>query len=353
MFLATLGHELRQPLTPMVSAISLMEQRISRETGTRAREIVKRQVGVLTRLVDDLLDAARVQQGKITLQRRVIDLRVLVEECLAAHYAALAARDLTIDTELPACPLWVEIDGARVHQILSNLLSNAARHSYPGGAVEVRADRQGDTVRLTIRDRGRGIDPAVLPHLFEPFRQETAGADGGLGLGLSIVRTLVELHGGSVQAVSAGHGQGAEFTVTLPFAAPSPEASSAAFADDLRLVAERIRAAAGTDDASELSLATVDTAILLADDDRHLLGASEGALALTGYSREELRQLHVPDLLAIPADGADAHWRRFVSEGRQDGILLLRRKDGVRVLVRYAALTNVAPGRHLSALEPL
>jgi PAS domain S-box-containing protein len=351
--LATVGHEMRQPLAPLLAAISLMEHRVSRDR-VRAREVIKRQVGVLHRLVDDLLDAARVQEGKVTLRRETTDLRTLVAEIVAAQFPEIATHGLVLDTHLPSTPVWVSIDATRFHQILSNLLANAVRHSQAGGRVRVRVDVvDKNKARLVVRDEGQGIDANVLPHIFEPFAQAESGANGGLGLGLSVVRALVELHGGYVGAASDGAGRGAEFVVTFPISSP-PAIPVKTFASDLRSVAEliRVRAAAGTDPLDG-ALEGIDTALLIADDRNRVLNANRAALGLTGYSEEELEAMHVADLLAMNGEHAEDHCREFAVDGRQEGILVLLRKDGARVPVRYCAIRDVRPGLHLSALDAI
>lgn len=351
--LATVGHELRQPLTPLLPAIAVMERRISHEVGVRAREVIKRQVGVLTRLVDDLLDAARVQQGKVTLERETSDLRRVVEEIVAAHFLEISAHGLLLHTNLPSTAVWVSIDEARFHQILSNLLSNAIRHSDPGSGVWVRVEVTEGVARLVVSDEGHGIDENLLPHLFEPFAQAAPGAKGGLGIGLSVVRTLVELHGGHVTAASGGAGRGAAFVVTLPTSAP-PVIPVKTFASDLRSVAELIRMrAASTAEPLDDAIEGLDTALLIADDDSRVLNANPAALALTGYADQDLDALHVFDLLAMNAGHGEEHWRAFATDGRQEGILVLLRKDGAQVPVRYCAIRNIRPGLHLSALDAL
>lgn len=353
-FLATLGHELRQPLAPIQTAISVMEQRISHAAGVRARAVIKRQVGVLMRLVDDLLDAARVQQGKIALHRETHDVRRLVQEIVASTFAEVAARKLILDTSLPAMPVWISLDATRFHQILSNLLSNAVRHSEPGGRVRVRVEVRDATVHLIVIDEGHGIEPHILPRIFEPFAQAADGANGGLGIGLSVVRALVELHGGQVTAASQGAGQGAAFTLTLPLSLP-PTTPAHTFGSELRSVAESVysRAAIGETQSLEGMLDDFDTALLIADDDSRVRIGNAAARALTGYDEAELRTLCVADLLAMRAPDTHAHWRDFAGQGRQEGILVLRRKDGADVPVRYCAIRNVRPGLHLSALDAL
>ncbi len=221
-FLAMLGHELRNPLAPMVTALQLM----SLEEGhafERERTIIARQVEHLTRLVDDLLDVSRITRGKIQLKRGHIDLLAVLTRAVEMASPLLEQRSHHL--ELPASrePLFIDGDPARLAQVLANLLNNAAKYTDPGGRIVVTATAQEAHAVLSIRDNGAGIAPDILPRIFDMFVQEERSLDrsrGGLGLGLAIVRNLVELHGGSVSVHSEGLGRGSEFSIRLPLAAP-------------------------------------------------------------------------------------------------------------------------------------
>jgi two-component system CheB/CheR fusion protein len=225
-FLAVLSHELRNPLAPIVSGLALMDRATpGSDELARARTVIRRQVGHLVRLVDDLLDVTRVTRGKVHLQRTSVDLAALVRHAAEDNAAAFAERGVALDVAVAPRDLRVDGDAARLAQVLGNLLQNAAKFTPRGGRVRVAAeDREGRAV-ITVRDTGIGIPPDVLPRLFQPFMQEErslARTRGGLGLGLALVKGLVELHGGTVRVASAGEGCGSEFTVELPLAVRRP-----------------------------------------------------------------------------------------------------------------------------------
>jgi signal transduction histidine kinase len=224
-FLAMLGHELRNPLSPILTALQLMRLRgqQSRET-----EIIERQVGHVVRLVDDLLDVSRITGRKIELRRERVELAAVVLRGLEMASPLLEQRRQELELEVPTSGLLVDGDADRLAQVVSNLLTNAAKYSEPGTKIRVRAEREGARLRLRVRDEGVGIGADMLGAVFDLFVQQPQSLDraqGGLGLGLSIVRGLVELHGGRVTASSEGPGRGSEFVVELPAA---PEAAAAA-----------------------------------------------------------------------------------------------------------------------------
>jgi CheY-like chemotaxis protein len=226
-FLALLSHELRNPLAPILTAAQLMQQRGDVAT-PREREVILRQGQHLLRLVDDLLDVSRVARGKITLAKQRLELGRVVGKAVEATAALLEQQQHRLRLSVPEDGVWVDGDEVRLTQIVSNLLTNAARYTPPGGRVEVSAAREGGDVVLRVNDNGRGIDSDLLPKMFDMFVQGPRGpdrAEGGLGLGLSLVRTLTELHGGTVAATSDGPGLGSEFTVRLP-GAMRPRAES-------------------------------------------------------------------------------------------------------------------------------
>jgi signal transduction histidine kinase len=224
-FLAMLGHELRNPLAPLANCLHVLRHwRGDAATVERAREVMERQVRYLTRLVDDLLDVSRITRGKILLHSEPLDLAALVQYTVEDRRPALAAAALILLVELPDEPVWVSGDPTRLVQVLDNLLANAGKFTRPGGQVSVRLrpDPSGDRATLTVRDTGIGIEPAILPQVFDSFAQADRSLDrsqGGLGLGLSIVKGLVELHGGEVWARSEGLGRGSEFGFCLPLLA--------------------------------------------------------------------------------------------------------------------------------------
>jgi PAS domain S-box-containing protein len=226
-FLAMLAHELRNPLAPISAAAMLLDMGALNETRVRqSSAIIGRQVRHMTRLVDDLLDVSRVTRGLIELDRMLLDLRVIVDEAVEQVRPQLAARRQRLSLHLPSVPLTVDGDRARLVQVLSNLLGNAVKYTPEDGAIELQAqvDDQvaGNTLRLTVRDNGIGMDRELTERAFDLFAQGKRSSDrsqGGLGLGLALVRNLVELHGGTVTCASPGLGQGSSFTVTLPLVA--------------------------------------------------------------------------------------------------------------------------------------
>jgi PAS domain S-box-containing protein len=217
-FLALLSHELRNPLAPILNAAELLQQH--GDGGPPGEpEVILRQARHLVRLVDDLLDVSRVASGKVTLSKRPLELAGVVAKALEASRPLLERRRHRVEVAVPSEGLVVDADEVRLTQIVSNLLSNAARYTPAGGLVEVGAAREGDDVVLRVRDDGVGIEPSLLPYIFDTFVQGARGpdrADGGLGLGLSLVRTLTVLHGGTVEARSEGPGRGSELVVRLP-----------------------------------------------------------------------------------------------------------------------------------------
>jgi signal transduction histidine kinase/ActR/RegA family two-component response regulator len=220
-FLAMLGHELRNPLAPIVTALYLMEKR-GDGTATSERRIIERQVAHLSRLVDDLLDVSRITKGKIQLERARTDMKAVVARAVELTQPAMEKRSRALQVELPAGPVFVHGDAVRLAQVLSNLLTNAAKFTPDEGRIALRLKApaaRGDSIEIAVEDAGLGIAPSLLPHVFDLFRQGEQPSDrkeGGLGLGLAIVKTLVGMHGGSVSAESGGTGRGSTFTVKLP-----------------------------------------------------------------------------------------------------------------------------------------
>jgi signal transduction histidine kinase len=220
-FLAMLGHELRNPLSPILTALQLMKMQ-GPEGSERARNVIERQVNHLTRLVDDLLDVSRIARGKVELKNEIVEASELVAKAIEMTSPLLEQRNHTVTVDVPRRGLLLDGDPTRLGQVLSNLLTNAAKYTPPGGHVAVSAREEGNELVLSVRDTGIGIAPEVLPQIFDLFVQERQAIDrsqGGLGIGLTIVRNLIHGHGGSVVARSDGPGRGSEFVVRLPRAA--------------------------------------------------------------------------------------------------------------------------------------
>ena len=228
-FLAMLGHELRNPLGAISNAVHILDrvEDARGQSATQAREIIARQVGHLAGLVDDLLDVGRVMTGKIKLDRSPLDLHEAAGRALRTLRAAGKAGGHTVT--LRGEPLWIDGDVARIEQIVLNLVENGLRYTPAGGAIRVEVLRQGTRAVLRVQDTGMGIDPALLPRIFDLFVQGDRALDrgrGGLGIGLTLVRRLVELQAGTVEAASDGPGTGSVFTVTLPaLSVPLPPAA--------------------------------------------------------------------------------------------------------------------------------
>jgi two-component system, sensor histidine kinase len=224
-FLAMLAHELRNPLGAILSAAQLIcNDSHNEQAVAKADEVIRRQGQHMVRLLDDLLDVARVTRGKITLRKEVVDLTDLVHDAVAAVRPHITARYQDFSAEIPETPIYVRGDATRLEQIQVNLLTNASKYSPPGEQIRLRLTREGGDAVLSVRDTGLGIAPEMLDRIFDLFVQSDETIDrsaGGLGVGLTLVRSLVELHGGQVVARSAGLACGSEFIVRLPLA-PAP-----------------------------------------------------------------------------------------------------------------------------------
>jgi signal transduction histidine kinase/ActR/RegA family two-component response regulator len=226
-FLAMLGHELRNPLSPIVTALHLLRMR--RPHVEREYAVIERQVHHLTGLVDDLLDVSRITRGKIQLKRQTFELREVVDQAVEMSAPLFEQREQTLHVEAPAAGCAVVGDPARLAQVVSNLLVNASKYTPPSGSVWVTVRHEAGDVVLRVQDTGRGLSTDLLPRVFDLFVQGPRAIDrqeGGLGLGLTLVKQLVQLHGGSVHADSPGPDQGSTFTVRLPVAAVAPQRQS-------------------------------------------------------------------------------------------------------------------------------
>ena len=228
-FLATLAHELRNPLSPIRNAVALMTQVDPSQTEVhrKAREVIIRQVGHLTHLVDDLLDVARISEGKLTLRLEELDLHTVLEPALETARPLLDAREHRLEVDVPPQAIWLNGDPVRLAQAVGNLLHNAAKFTNRGGLVRLEVSlTEQRTVRIAVHDNGIGITEYNLPRIFNMFAQGASAHDrahDGLGIGLSLVSTLTRMHGGSVWAESAGIGQGSAFIIELPLLAAAPQ----------------------------------------------------------------------------------------------------------------------------------
>jgi signal transduction histidine kinase/ActR/RegA family two-component response regulator len=219
-FLAMLAHELRNPLGPIRIAMQIIGiSAPSNPKVEKARQIVDRQVGHLARLLDDLFDVSRITTGRVELRKEAVNLATAVANALEASHALIQERGQALSVSLPEEVLWVDADPLRLEQVIANLVNNAARYTPAAGHISLNVRRENADVVLRVQDDGVGITAEMLPRIFELFTQadqSLARSNGGLGIGLTIVRNLVELHGGTVTATSDGPGRGSEFVVTLP-----------------------------------------------------------------------------------------------------------------------------------------
>lgn len=218
--LAVLGHELRNPFAAITAAAAVLRQRLTGDDSvSRAIEVIARQCQHTTLLVDDLVDAARIRTGKMHLAKQRIDLRTIVTETIETRRTQIERRRQQLTTALGTEPVWIEADPIRLTQVVSNLIDNAAKYTPESGQISVAITSEANEVKVEVLDTGIGVDPDQLANIFEPFAQRSAPRDSstsGLGLGLALVRSLTELHGGTVRASSKGPGQGSCFTVLLP-----------------------------------------------------------------------------------------------------------------------------------------
>ena len=285
-FLAVLGHELRNPLAALTAAAHVLKVAPAGETADKAREVLERQTRQMTRLIEDLLDISRITMGKALLDKSVVDLAKLADEVVSG---ARQSCPNPIALSLPGAPLLVEGDHARLEQVLQNLIGNAQKFSRAEAPIEIEVHTEGGAAVLRVSDRGAGIDPAEIDRIFELFVQGEHGPDrvkSGLGLGLALVRRLVQMHGGTVSAASPGQGRGSTFTVRLPLArvaeaprGPEPEAATGA-----------------------------EHRILIVDDNADVRMTLREMLALNGYEVHEagdgatgiaIARAHAPDVALI------------------------------------------------------
>jgi PAS domain S-box-containing protein len=225
-FLAMLGHELRNPLAPIVTSLTVLRQeKTTSPLVEQARTIMERQANHLVRLVDDLLDVARITKGRVELRKERVELNDLIDRAVEAVGPLVANQRHELSVSAPRGKLWLDVDPARIQQVLVNLLTNACKYTPAQGAIRLTVHREGDQVAISVKDNGVGITPEVLPKVFDLFTQSErtlARSEGGLGIGLTMVKGLVEMHGGSAAARSEGTGKGSEFIIRLPVVKPQP-----------------------------------------------------------------------------------------------------------------------------------
>ncbi|SIN87393.1 PAS domain S-box-containing protein [Singulisphaera sp. GP187] len=226
-FLATLAHELRNPLAPIRTGLQILRLRREANQTDQTLDMMERQLGHMVHLIDDLMDVSRVSSGKITLRTERIELKTVVESAVETSRQLIEESGHELVIKLPAEPIVLEADRTRLGQVLANLLNNAAKYSEPGGRIELTTQRVGDEALIRVKDTGVGIPAEMLPKIFDMFTQVGASLErsqGGLGIGLTLVRRLVELHGGRIEARSKGSGHGSEFEIRLPAVGANPDA---------------------------------------------------------------------------------------------------------------------------------
>ncbi len=303
-FLAMLAHELRNPLAPIRNSLHLI--RLSpNPLPPELQEnwaIIDRQVNYLVRLVDDLLDVSRISQGKIQLQMENLDLATVVDRALESSRPLIHAREHTINVSVAKEPLAIEADPVRLVQVLANLLNNAAKYTPEKGRIDLSVEREGDQAVVKVRDTGVGISPEILPRLFDLFTQSKRSLDrseGGLGIGLTLVRHITEMHGGTVEASSAGPGLGSSFTLRLPIASNSSPRAPKAVLPALTKALRAVRVLVVDD--NQDSVATLSRLL-------HVMG-NQAMTAHDGARALELAAKFRPDviLLDIGLPGMDGY----------------------------------------------
>jgi CheY-like chemotaxis protein len=311
-FLAMLGHELRNPLAPIVHAVELLDRR-DPQVAEQAREIIKRQALHLTRLVDDLLDVSRISRGAIQLERQPVQVDEVVTAAVDTwrHLAAQKHQRLSVDVGQPLrlpgqaeslSHMWIDVDPMRFAQVIANLLHNAIKFTPNEGRIAISAEQEHGTAVIRVRDSGEGMDGELIDHAFELFVQGPPSLDrprGGLGLGLTLVRRLVDLHDGTVEATSDGIGQGSEFTIRVPLADAPPQLESPPPAPELDAprVVRRVLVVEDHADTRQMLM------LLVERDGHQVRGAADGPAAIAEAKEFE------PDvvLLDIGLPGLDGY----------------------------------------------
>jgi signal transduction histidine kinase/CheY-like chemotaxis protein len=322
-FLAMLAHELRNPLAPVRNALQIMKSFKGDEVVLeQARQMAERQVHHLTRLVDDLMDVSRITRGKIRLRKRSVELATVLAGAVETSRPLIEARRHELTVALPSEIVRLDADPTRLGQVLTNLLNNAAKYTDEGGKIELTARREGGEVAIAIRDNGVGIPAEMLPKVFDLFTQVDRSLDraqGGLGIGLTLVRRLVEMHDGSVRAFSSGPGRGSEFVVRLPIAEEMPALAPADSGEEDKIsVGPPRRRILVVDD-------NVDAARSLAWLLQYL--GQEVYLAHDGVTALEAARAHVPEIVLLDIglpriDGYEVA-RRLRRDESLEGVLLV------------------------------
>jgi signal transduction histidine kinase len=355
-FLAMLAHELRNPLGPIRNGVEILRSGVDAAKATRVHDIMARQVDHLVRLVDDLFEVSRFTQGLIELRKGRIDLAEVVRDAVAATQSLIAQHGHLLTVSLASEPLPLEADPTRLAQVVTNLIDNAAKFTRPGGRIEISARREDYEAVVSVQDNGAGIPADKLKCIFDLFMQVDSGLDhptGGLGIGLALVRNLVEMHGGFVEAHSAGVGQGSEFVVRLPLAIATDATAPAAAAITVAApdVVRRVLVVDDTEDVADalaMLLKTMNAEVRVAYGGRSALENAAafkpevvfvdiGMPDMDGYeTARRLRQL--PDgggvlLVALTGWGQEEHRRRSREAGFDKHLIKPVSFDSVQALL--------------------
>jgi signal transduction histidine kinase/ActR/RegA family two-component response regulator len=320
-FLAILAHELRNPLAPIRNSLEIVQEAgYTGEAAAQAYNVISRQVRHLVRLVDDLLDASRVTRGKITLQKEPVDLAHVVARAVESSRPFLEARSHTLEVALPETSLPVEADVVRLEQVLINLLNNAAKYTPAGGQIWLKVEQEKGEAVIRVRDTGIGIPPEMLPKVFDLFSQldhTLARSEGGLGIGLTLVRRLVQMHDGSVDAFSEGTGRGSEVVVRLPLRRDDQAAAGPETRDGTAASARRRRILVVDD--NEDSANSLALLLRLSGNDARAVYSGSQALAAVEEDRPEIVLL---DIGLPEMDGLEVCRRLRQEQGLHEALVI-------------------------------
>jgi PAS domain S-box-containing protein len=294
-FMALLSHELRNPLSPILNALNVLRQmRTNDPIIEQAGNIIDRQVGLMVRLVDDLLDISRITKGKLRLTKEQVELRVVVNHAAETARPFMDARQHDFSVAIPTGPIWVDADPARMEQVVVNLLNNAAKYTDTGGLIRMTVNREGDEAVIRVRDNGVGIEPNLLPHVFELFAQVDGSLGrsyGGLGIGLALARNLVEMHEGRLQVSSAGSGKGCEFTIKLPVHSEPPVHESKTVLEPNQSAGRSLRVLVVEDNVDAAD--SLSMLLRLFGHEVHLARTGPTALEMASHSRPDVLLLDI------------------------------------------------------------
>ena len=292
-FLATLSHELRNPLSALSTAAHLLDREsLDVKTELTARQIVKRQTRLMSRLLDDLLDVSRITRGKLEIRKAPIEVSTIIESAIETVQPWLNRKGHVFSVNVPERDVIIEADAVRLAQVLANLLTNAAKYTEPHGRIELTVQRQGDVMEFRVRDNGIGIPPENQSEIFKMFAQLRPAierSEGGLGIGLALAKGLVDLHGGTIDVKSQGVGRGSEFTVRIPIA----QAAAAADTNAEKVVSDGEAARCELIVADDNADALQSLAMLLELEGHTVRTASDGIAALS------LAQQKIPDVMLL------------------------------------------------------